>query len=89
MANKVFCSECKYVSYSKVDGFGFKCLANPRIKYVDTHFKENIKIIDYEHCLMKNENNDCKDFEPNFWKKFFTMFRMKMLKGEENASNKN
>jgi hypothetical protein len=57
----VYCENCKFI---QIDNSGHKssyeCLSKPYIQHNAIRtWKE------YKDCLLKNKNNDCKEFERN------------------------
>ena len=62
----VFCWSCKHRTYAGTIGGGrcLMCKSNPKI--LRTPIAE---YWDYEYCKLKNQNNNCPEYEPDFYRK--------------------
>jgi hypothetical protein len=76
---KIYCGYCRYYDYDRWDmKVHYKCSSNP--KHEDGVIYPRTICSD---CLAKNNNNDCKEFEPNLLTLIYHYWGGKKITGKE------
>jgi hypothetical protein len=72
---KVFCNDCKF---REMSGILPHCKASKKVLIHDDFDKPKNHLVSYILCRTINEKNDCKDYQPNLWKRLKNkLFRTK------------